>query len=135
MDRKRQHSIAQGFFINGDLNIGTGGGTSADPELVTTIMSIAAEIDGYDSILDGRFKGGYITRRYGRPNDGIHAIQLELSQITYMEEEPPFRFRDDLAAGIRSPLRRLLERTITWANRSRTRGPVHFGQPSGDPVK
>ena len=63
----------------------------------------------YTSVLNGRFKGGYITRRYGRPIDTVEAIQLELSQITYMNEDPPFDLREDRAAGIRPALRRILE--------------------------
>ncbi len=118
-----------------DLNFGTAEGTSADPDLVESIMSVAAESDSYDHILNGRFKGGYITRCYGRPDQGVHAVQLELSQITYMNEDPPFGFRDDLAAGIRSPLRRLLERTITWADRIRADCPEQPGRPSRRPVE
>ncbi len=52
-------------------------------------------------MLNGRFKGGYITRHYGRPAERIHAIQLELSQRTYMNEPLPFEFREDLAAKVR----------------------------------
>lgn len=100
-----------------DLNIGTGDGVSADPELVSILTSIAAETESYSHVLNGRFKGGYITRRYGRPREAIHAIQLELSQVTYMDEDPPFRFRDDLAVRVRVPLRQMLERIITWAER------------------
>ena len=69
---------------------------------------------GYSHALNGRFKGGYITRSFGDPARGVHAIQLELSQITYMDEAPPFGFRDDLAAGIRPVLRRLLETALEW---------------------
>lgn len=108
-----------------DLNFGSGDGSSADPNLVAAVISAAAESDRYDHVLNGRFKGGHITRCYGCPDRGIHAIQLELSQITYMDEDPPFGFRDDLAVELRSPLRRLLERTITWAERNRAERPVH----------
>jgi formiminoglutamase len=69
---------------------------------------------GYSHALDGRFKGGYITRSFGDPAERVHAVQLELSQITYMNEAPPFGFRDDLAAGIRPVLRRLLETVLDW---------------------
>jgi N-formylglutamate amidohydrolase len=67
--------------------------------------------------VNGRFKGGYITRAYGRPAEGVHAVQLELSQIIYMDEAPAYGFREDLAAGIRPVLRQLLESALDWAHR------------------
>ncbi len=100
-----------------DLNLGSAEGTSAAPELIARLARVAASDGadaGYDHALDGRFKGGYITRAFGDPGRGVHAIQLELSQITYMDEAPPFGFRDDLAAGIRPVLRRLLETMLAW---------------------
>jgi len=66
-------------------------------------------------VLNGRFKGGYITRAYGRPADGVHAIQLELSQRTYMNEPPPFEFREDLAGRLQPALRRFLEAFVDAA--------------------
>ncbi len=100
-----------------DLNLGSADGISADSELIARLKRVAeteAVTMGYSYALDGRFKGGYITRSFGDPARGVHAIQLELSQITYMDEAPPFGFRDDLAAGIRPVLRRLLETALEW---------------------
>jgi len=97
-----------------DLNLGTGGGTTADPGLLARLSALA-EAGAYSCVANGRFKGGYITRNYGRPDAGIHAVQLELSQVTYMNEDPPYGFREDLAAGIRPLLRRLLETALEWA--------------------
>ncbi len=105
-----------------DLNLGSAGGASADPELIARLSQVA-EIEGtaagYSHALDGRFKGGYITRSFGDPAQGVHAIQLELSQITYLDEAPPFAFRDDLAAAIRPVLRRLLETALAWGRSAR----------------
>ena len=78
-----------------DLNIGSAGGASAAPALIDAIMAIASAAKPYSAVLDGRFKGGYITRAYGRPQEGVHAIQLELAQLNYMLEEPPFDYRPD----------------------------------------
>ena len=100
-----------------DLNLGSAGGLSADPELIARLKRVAeteGAAAGYSHALDGRFKGGYITRSFGDPARGVHAVQLELSQITYMDEAPPFGFRDDLAAGVRPVLRRLLETMLAW---------------------
>jgi len=100
-----------------DLNLGSAGGVSADPELIARLSQVAeteGAAAGYSHAVDGRFKGGYITRSFGDPAGRVHAVQLELSQITYMDEAPPFGFRDDLAAGIRPVLRRLLETMLDW---------------------
>ena len=100
-----------------DLNFGTGGGGSADPKLLAVLEDAAAGTAGYSWVSNGRFKGGAITRTYGDPDWGIHAVQLELSQVTYMSEAAPYRFREGLAAGIRPVLRQLVEATLDWANR------------------
>jgi N-formylglutamate amidohydrolase len=92
-------------------------GCSADVELIARLKRVAeteGAAAGYSHALDGRFKGGYITRSFGDPDRGVHAVQLELSQITYMDEAPPFGFRDDLAKGIRPVLRRFLETLLNW---------------------
>jgi len=101
-----------------DLNIGTAEGASAAPELAARLVEVASGAggDGFDHVLNGRFKGGYITRRYGRPGEGWHAIQPELSQRTYMDEEgPPFAFREERAARIRPHLRRWVETLAAFA--------------------
>jgi N-formylglutamate deformylase len=92
-----------------DFNVGTADGATASGTTTRAIMDVAEKSKEYTSVLNGRFKGGYITRQYGRPSDGIEAVQLELSEIVYMEEDPPFRFRDDLAAHVRPVLRNVLE--------------------------
>jgi hypothetical protein len=56
----------------------------------------------------GRFKGGYITRYFGAPQQGIHAIQLEMCQSTYMDEAYPFSYLPDLAARIQPTVRRMV---------------------------
>lgn len=99
-----------------DLNIGTADGAGADAALTERIAAAAAAKGAdYTAVVNGRFKGGYITRAYGDPREGIHALQLELSQITYMDENPPYAFRDDLAAQIRPVLRRLVQAARDWA--------------------
>lgn len=104
-----------------DLNIGTGDGLAASPAISDSVTQEAAKTSSYSSILNGRFKGGYITRTYGRPAGGVEAVQLELAQATYMDEDPPFTFREDLAAGLRPTLRRILASMLS-AGARRYRG-------------
>ena len=92
-----------------DLNFGTAAETSAGPELAANLMRIAQGQQAYSAVLNDRFTGGYITRHYGAPAAGVHAVQLELSQITYMDENPPYAFNEALAGQIRPLLRRLIE--------------------------
>ena len=71
------------------LNLGSYDGRSAAPDLVGAVFNGLASHSDYDVVLDGRFKGGFTTRHYGRPADGIHALQLEMAQRVYMQEMPP----------------------------------------------
>jgi N-formylglutamate deformylase len=98
-----------------DLNLGTAAGTSAAPDLIEALMAVASDAAPYTAVLDGRFKGGYITRAYGRPAEGVHAVQLELAQIAYMDEDPPFPYRPEKAARLQPVLKALLEAMLDWA--------------------
>ena len=98
-----------------DLNIGTAGGDSCDPDLTRALTVAASRHPGYSHVVDGRFKGGFITRAYGAPAAGVHAVQLEMSERNYMDETSPFTFRNDLAARLRPVLRELLEAALAWA--------------------
>jgi N-formylglutamate deformylase len=114
------HSIASELprFFDGrltDLNFGTAGGRSCDAGLVEAVLAPVREQQAYTWVLNGRFKGGYITRGFGRPADGVHALQLEMSQVTYMEEESPFRLRTDRCERLAPLLRRCLAAALEWA--------------------
>lgn len=100
-----------------DLNLGTADGASAAGDLLDILRAVAREAEavGYSHAANGRFKGGYITRHYGKPDAGVHAVQLELSWATYMEEVPPYGFREDLAAGVRPVLAGLVQTMLAWA--------------------
>ncbi len=69
-----------------DLNLGTAAGASCDPRTQARIEAVLASQDAYDFVANGRFKGGHITRHYGRPDAGVEAVQLEISQRCYMDE-------------------------------------------------
>lgn len=126
---KRRHGVALLFdahsilshvprFFDGklpDLNLGTGAGASADPALIGLLGDVLRGSNDFSHVVDGRFKGGYITRQYGRPADGVHAVQLEMAQSVYMDEAPPWTYRPDLADKVRPVLKRLLEAMLAWA--------------------
>lgn len=97
-----------------DFNLGTADGASADADLTNRMFDVLDTAGGYSAILNGRFKGGYITRQYGNPAANIHAIQLEMSQIAYMEEDPPFRLLLDRADRVRPVLTDLLQTGLDW---------------------
>lgn len=69
-----------------DINIGTNCGESCSKKLSDKFEAILKAQSKYSYVFNGRFKGGYITRHYGQPKNNIHAIQIELSQINYMDE-------------------------------------------------
>jgi N-formylglutamate deformylase len=91
-----------------DLNLGTAGGASCGSFLESRIAAVAASQADYSWVLNGRFKGGYITRHYGRPAEGIDAVQLELAQSTYMDEDST-AWRPAAAEALQEVLRRLLQ--------------------------
>jgi N-formylglutamate deformylase len=70
-----------------DFNLGTADGTSCSAALATSLDELLTGQDRYSHVLNGRFKGGYITRQYGRPDEGVDAVQLELAQLNYMDED------------------------------------------------
>ncbi|QXH56254.1 N-formylglutamate deformylase [Pseudomonas maumuensis] len=97
-----------------DFNLGTFNGASCDPALAERLQGVCAEFPQYSHVLNGRFKGGHITRHYGNPENHIHAVQLELAQCTYMDETEPFAYREDLAPLTREVLERLLAAALAW---------------------
>jgi N-formylglutamate deformylase len=90
-----------------DMNLGTANGDSCASALANRLLSIG-QASAYSTVLNGRFKGGYITRHYGQPSRGIHAVQLEMTQITYMNEAPPFAYRSDRAKDVKPCLKAFL---------------------------
>jgi N-formylglutamate deformylase len=86
-----------------DLNLGTADGASCAAEVLAPAAAIA-QGSGFSAVVNGRFKGGHITRRYGNPVQGVHAIQLELCQYLYMDETTPFGYRADRAERLQPTL-------------------------------
>jgi len=104
-----------------DLNLGTGKGVSCDPALAQTLLGIAESATGYTGVLNGRFTGGYITRNYGNPAQNVHAVQLEMTQSSYMQEKLPFDYLPDVAAGVQPHVRRMIEAVLAFVE-SRRKG-------------
>jgi N-formylglutamate deformylase len=99
-----------------DLNIGTDNGRSCAPILEAAAIALAEAADGYSLVANGRFRGGWTTRHYGRPDEGIHALQMEIAQAAYLETEaPPFTYDEDKAAALRLHLHAIMERIETTA--------------------
>lgn len=98
-----------------ELNLGTNSGASCAPAIESAVAEISRASD-YSSVVNDRFKGGFITRNYGRPDDNIHALQLEIAQRAYMDEASR-TFDDKRAADLRDTLRQMI-RTLLEAARA-----------------
>ena len=93
-----------------DFNIGTDNGKTCAPVIEAAVFGVAKQAEGYTSILNGRFKGGWTTRHYGQPETGVHAIQMELAQSTHLATEAvPFAYDEAKAAELRSHLKDILQ--------------------------
>jgi len=113
------HSIAAEvprFFAGRlpDLNLGTSDGASCDPSLQQLAADVVSRADGLTHVVNGRFKGGYITRHFGMPRAGVHALQLEMVQACYMDETNPGLFDASRAAAIARVLERLVIALSEW---------------------
>jgi N-formylglutamate deformylase len=95
-----------------DFNLGTVAGRSCSPALRDALAARLGAERPFTLAVDGRFQGGYITRHYGDPANGVHAFQMELSQATYADPEAPFTFSEARARTVRPVLRRMLETAI-----------------------
>jgi N-formylglutamate deformylase len=97
-----------------DLNLGTVNGASCAPSLRAALSDVLAAQTEFTHVVDGRFKGGYITRRYGQPAQGVHAVQLEKCWRCYMEEAPPFGADAERLSRLQPVLRTLLTTMLNW---------------------
>jgi N-formylglutamate amidohydrolase len=97
-----------------DLNLGTASGASCSQEVQDVAASVLANAAGFTHVVNGRFKGGWITRHYGRPYDHVHALQLEMAQRCYMDEAPPYAWDAARAARLIEVLRGLVGALAEW---------------------
>ena len=100
-----------------DFNIGTDMGRTCAKAIETATFEACAKAEGYTSILNGRFKGGWTTRHYGKPETGVHAIQMELAQASHLSTEvSPFAYDEEKAARLRLHLKNILQRIEALAS-------------------
>ena len=110
------------FLFDGalpDFNIGTNGGETCAPAIESPVHDICKAAKEFTSVLNGRFKGGWTTRHYGRPADNVHSIQMELAQRAYMEEAAPWTYRGERANRLRPHLCKILAAIDQWARAGR----------------
>jgi N-formylglutamate deformylase len=91
-----------------DLNIGTAAGASAHASITQAVADAAGRHPGISHVVNGRFKGGYITRHFGDPAQHVHAVQLEMCQSLYMSEQPPYEYREDCASRVQPVLAEMM---------------------------
>ena len=97
------------------LSLGSADGAGCDPALANSLLDIGNAASGYSVVLNGRFQGGYITRHYGQPQDNVHAVQMELTQCSYMQEVMPFDYLPERAVGVQPYLQRMIEAVLGFA--------------------
>jgi N-formylglutamate deformylase len=101
-----------------DLNLGTNGGESCPASLSDSLVTCCQQRQQFSHVLNGRFKGGYITRAYGQPQEHQHAVQLELAQVNYMSEQT-FEFDAVRAAPLQRLLQQMIESMLAWGEQQR----------------
>lgn len=109
------HSIRSNipFLFPGTLpifSVGTNLGATCAPDIEAATVAVVQSARPFDHVINGRFKGGWTTRHYGRPQTGCHAIQMELAQRAYMDEAAPWAYRPERADTLRPYLADILSR-------------------------
>lgn len=110
LDGHSIRSVVPRFFAGRlpDLNLGTANGASCLPALQDCVSQVLSWAEGFTHVVNGRFKGGWITRHYGQPYNGVHALQLEMAQDCYMDEAPPYQWDPVKASRLNSVLQNLV---------------------------
>ena len=116
LDGHSIRSVVPRFFAGRlpDLNLGTAGGASCATSVQSVAERVVASARDFSHGVNGRFKGGYVTRHYGAPARSVHALQLEIAQTCYMDEAPPYRWNEPRARALVEVLRRLVGALIEW---------------------
>ncbi|WP_394694493.1 N-formylglutamate deformylase [Hyphobacterium sp.] len=113
------HSIASNVprLFDGELpvlNLGTNDGETCDTAIARAVMQVMLDQDEYETVANGRFKGGWITRTFGVPRHNLHALQMELAQRAYMDEAA-VRYDEEAAAKLQPLLKDILSAALAAA--------------------
>lgn len=98
-------------FFDGELPglmLGDVDGSSAAKAISDAVYGVHQR-SGFSFQRNKPFKGGFITRSFGKPDQRVHALQLEMSQRLYMVEGPPFAFDAARANALRPTLQASLQ--------------------------
>jgi len=95
-----------------DFNIGSNSDASCSPAIEAAVYKACDAAQDYSTVTNGRFKGGWTTRHYGEPDRGFHAIQMELAQCCYMQEQSPWRYDEGKAGQLRVILATILQSLV-----------------------
>jgi N-formylglutamate deformylase len=98
-----------------DLNLGTANGRATDSGLRANLFDLLREAEGFSAVCDGRFTGGQITRHYGRPDENVYVVQLEIAQAAYLDEDEPTRFDSERARPLTAVIERVVAHMLEWA--------------------
>jgi N-formylglutamate deformylase len=114
------HSVASevpGLFagVLPEFNLGTRDAAACPKHIGDALLKLLTDDGGFGAVLDGRFKGGYITQNYGRPLQQTFAVQLELAQRSYLEESTAPDWHDDRARRAQELIVRLLTKFLKLA--------------------
>ncbi|MFI4891618.1 MAG: N-formylglutamate deformylase [Steroidobacterales bacterium] len=104
------HSTVPGLFEGRlpDLNLGTADGHSCSAKLGSRLADALRAQRQFTFVVNGRFKGGYITRHYGKPEAGVEAVQMEIAQAAYLVEARRPLYEPARALPLQSVLRGML---------------------------
>ena len=108
------------FLFDGtlpDFNLGTDNGKTCAASMEGAAKAVCAAAPGFTHVVNGRFRGGWTVRHYGRQHEGDHAFQMELAQSNYLETEAlPFAYSPARAERIRPYLRAVLSNLVAQAH-------------------
>jgi formiminoglutamase len=118
--RSRIPRLFEGVLPN--FNIGTNDDKACDPALTARIAEVCAGAKAFTQVVNGRFKGGWITRHHGNPSNGVHAMQMELACRGYMAEPQvvaaatwPSEYDTKFAKPLQDVLRAVLQSVMDWS--------------------
>ena len=104
-------------------------GKTCDVAIANIAFDVTSKAEEYSSVLNGRFKGGWTTRHYGQPQNGVHAIQIELAQSTHLATEaPPFAYDREKAERLRKHLKTILTHMEDFALEFKNKGGIDHDQ-------